>query len=180
MLLAVSSRLAACSSVRRLRSVLPMEISPEAVEMAMALSCTCSMDSRRLLMVLLRMVLIWPSSSLVWMSEWMLRSPPATASRTSPNRFNGRVMARVMTMPVMMPKATPTPMMTSIMVVAALARAALASAESLASFSFMFWRTSRASFTLVWAVAPSPRMRASASFSLPAAARARVFSEIAS
>jgi hypothetical protein len=115
-----------------------MLISPEAEEMAMALSCTCSMDSRRLLMVLLRTLLIWPSSSLFLISDWMLRSPLETASSTSPKRARGRVMAWVMTHPMTMPKSTPATMIPIIRLVAELAVTVLASEDSLASFSFMF------------------------------------------
>ena len=49
--LAVSSRLAACSSVRLLRSWLPMAISPEAEAMAMAPSWTWISASRICVMV---------------------------------------------------------------------------------------------------------------------------------
>ena len=69
--------------------------------------------------------------------------------------------------------STAMPMIVYIIVLAVVARTVLSSATFLAALSLAFCRSSSALTTSACSLAPSPRMRASASLLLPALARAR-------
>jgi len=89
---AVSSRLAACSSVRWLRSALPPAISSVAVRTVSAAVRTFNMMRLRSVFTVARASMSRPTSSLEWMGISRDRSPSAMDCATDTAAASGRVM----------------------------------------------------------------------------------------
>ncbi len=93
---AVSSRLLACSSVRWLRSALPLAICTVPVAMESEPARTLPTMRTRLSFMRARAESNWPTSSRRPVGMCEVRSPPATASATCTAVCSGRVMERAM------------------------------------------------------------------------------------